>query len=378
MRRLSRYLLSITFCIASASVAPAQWFASNALGLALDRIDVGQRSEYEYTLNVVTMAGGEERTLFRDGEHVERRVVTREAGRRLEQVYVQDRLDEVLEFNAQGRLIREESYAGGTLDQIKRYSYQLDRPATLTVSNSEGQLVYSETYEYWRTGSVRSVDREWGPASAVEGSRHISYTYRDRRLIEEWIDTGELTERFLFDDTGFLALREVRGRSNGTTTLLEREERAYREDGSLWSVRVFRYDENESVLRQYDQSGRPAESVTRREGVVVERVTRSYADGLVQTETRFTADLTERWEYRYGSPGDDAELLEERYYVNDRLQRVVRYEADNRRVEEIYQDGRPVLRAYFAEETRLREEVLQDGDVVRVREFDRASSQQDR
>lgn len=342
----------------------AQWYASNALGLAVRPIDASVRTEHEFTLHVEAQPGGESRTLFRDGEEIRRWSVTREGGRRIEEVYDADLLAGLTEYDELGRLVREEEYAQGVLTERKRYVYEQGRMASVTVTDANGETAYTDQYSYWRSGDLRGVERL--PAEPSD-TREVSYTYRDGRLVEEVIDTGTTIERFVFDGDGRLALREVREDVDESFRLAEREERTYRADGTLWSVRVSRYQVNESVLRQYNTDGRLVEEITRRDGQVVEQVARTYAGERLQTETRTGTDRTEVWDYEYRDDERDPAVV--RYVVDGIVQRVDRYQSDGTRTEEVYQRGELVLRVYFQEETRLREEVLHDGEVVSTREF---------
>ena len=77
----------------------------------------------------------------------------------------------------------------------------------------------------------------------------------------------------------------------------------------------------------------------------------------------------ENWLFEYGAEG---ELVREEYRARGSLERITLYstqEGEGLRVEELYREGRLFMRVRYRSDQKVREEFLQDGEVVRVREF---------
>lgn len=352
-----------------AALANAEWFASNALGLEVEPIAAEQLEQYEYTLEVTATPGVTTKTLYREGEPIEQDVVRVQGRRRIEEHYEDGELESIQYFDSNGLLEREERYVTGELDRVHDYEYFGRTPILLEVSGPGGSALYRERYYYWGDGMLRRLDRTTFSEDGGDPiERVIEYSYRGRRLVEEWIDAGGRTERFRFDTDGNLAVRELRSSAQGRERLLEREERTYRSDETLAQVRVWLYDTEESVLRRYDEQGRMIEQITQRSGEVSSRLLRAYEGSRVARETLVSSEGTQRWEYRY-TGGNEPELASVRYLRDGQLQQVTTYDEESHRVEEIYHRGRLVLKAYYVEERKTKEEVFADGEVVTTRSF---------
>ena len=142
---------------------------------------------------------------------------------------------------------------------------------------------------------------------------------------------------------------------------------------------------------RFDEAGRVLEAITAVGGRQVELV-RHHRDaaGRIVATRRETDAGEERWEYEYvvapqaaSASGDtpDDRLRTVSYEQNDEVVSVTVYEwpADDgqpTRQTDYYRGGTPYLRVHFQGDTRVREQVVKDGQVIRERVFDGADGAQ--
>ncbi len=291
--------------------AVAQWYESDRFGIAGERIDEDAPESYEYSLFVERSVDSEERSLFQRGVLQEIALLQ----------FVNDRLQSV------------ERRVGD-------------------------EIVETETYRYWRDGSLRSVVQE------TDVGRRIEYRYRDGSLYQEWANAPGSSERIDYDSVGRSILR-VLWLDNVEA---ERETREYWGPGSGDPLRtVTLVADGTETVRSYDEMGRLLGSSTTAAGEVQSRIIRVFENGLLVEERDEQSDPQRLWRYTY--EGDL--LVGEHYFEDEEIVRSTRYDSDEAdRVESIYTNGEAGLRVYYVNERRIREELLRNGEVIRTRRFE--------
>lgn len=362
--------LAVCALVAAVPAGAADLYRSNAVGIQGERLDPADPERPEYVLEVSFTAGTEVRSLQRDGQEVRRTEVTRDGATSTSRVYEDDVLERQTVARSDGEPVEETFYSDGSVSELWQYHY--DGPALVRrdAYGPDGELIYHETYAYWRDGSLRSTVREQGSDSRTE------YRYRHGRLEEEWVSRPGESERFEFDTAGRLAVRE---RFAGDE-LQEQEVRIYtgpQSDALLQHVIVSAGDD--VTRRDYDDHGRLVTETVEQSSVVTRKLTRVFRDDLLVSETETEGGGVKRWDYAYDENGErtqtsyreDGELVEVETIV------LGPDAAPADRMTELYHRGEPVLRVYYDGQLRLREEVIRDGEVVRVREFSSASGGSD-
>lgn len=305
--------LFVTLMALSAAVSPvlaAQWHVSDEHGVVRDSIDEDARDEYDYVMRIDRDGSAETHTLYHEGEPIER---------------------------------TELEYADGRL-RVRRFF-------------RDGESVATEYFAYWGDGSLRNVRR------VSERGTTVEYRYRDGRLTEEWVTTGEAVEVVRYDKLGRVVERTLRADGD----VLERETREYWGPATEDTIRrvVVVADGAETVYR-YDESGRLLGSSVARGGAVESDRTRIFEDGQLVEEREEIDGVLKVWRYEY--EGD--ELARERIYEDGALVKVTEYGGEvYTRTERLYRDGAEVLRVYYRGQERMLEEVIRDGEVVRTREI---------
>ena len=357
-----RWRVLLAVLISATPIAAAEWFVSNAVGIAGEPISAGEASGHDYVLQVERRDGVEVRTLLRNGGEVQRVEVTRQGSTSVERTYRDGDLESEIVVRDDGRPLTERIHADGALTEEREYQYESDQLVSRLVRDEADQLLYRETYFYWRDGTLRSIVKD--EASAVR----TEYRYTDGRLREEWISRPGGSERFRFDAAGRLVTRErfVNGE------LVEQEVRQYWGATSEAVIRdVVIVAGGETLRRGYDERGRLVSERDEIDGAVVRELTRLFDGDLLAAEIEEERNATRRWDYRYA---DDGEQTGVTYRENGQLVEVSYLvlgpeDAPADRMTELYRRGEPILRVYYAGRERIREEVIRDGEVIQRREF---------
>ncbi len=121
------------------------------------------------------------------------------------------------------------------------------------------------------------------------------------------------------------------------------------------------------VETQYDAGGGEISETTTIAGIVTERAgwSRDEAGRVLvvrRTGTGGTTEVRTTW------AADGTLEREEHFLRGSRVKNVI-HTAANERVEELFEDGEMFLRVQYRGDTRVREEVILDGAVVRERTF---------
>jgi YD repeat-containing protein len=335
-----------------------QYYVSNDLGMALEKIGWYRLEEFPYILMVESAGPRETRTLLHQGEELQRWEY--EDG---EQRFYRDSvLEQVLRYDARDRLIEEQLYSDGTLSRRTVYHYTRDVLERSETFGPEGALLYRDFYRLSPYGQLRRVVREDPRAdqrfALDDGSRGVAeerYGNNRERRINRYDSQGRLVERE----------RWYEGQ------LVERERIEYNGDGGKRSVSTLEDLALERItLRSYDQQGRVVRIEVSEKGEPVERtVHRRDEEGrIVETTTRGSRGI-ENWRFEYDQEG---RLAREEYRLRGSLEKIILYSRDGEemlRVEELFREGRLFMRVHYRSEQKVREEFLSDGEVVRVREY---------
>jgi len=316
-REILVLVLVVTMTAATGGVAGAsEWYASDRFGVVRDQIAEEELDDYEYAMFIERSGTTETQTLYSEGEPIRR---------------------SVLEYAAWG---------------------EVESRLVRRVVSEDGELVATEHFRYWADGSLRSVK-----TVAVRGTT-VEYRYLQGRLHEEWVQTAETTERTTYDRLG-----RILGRTQWEAEeIVERETRTYWGESAEDTVKeISVVVDGVETVRRYDEAGRLLGTSTARAGEVERDRIRVFDGNRLVEEREQSGGIARVWRYEY----EDGMLVVERYFEDEELVKVTDYSHDDyTRVETLYRGGEPALRAYYRERTRVSEEVIRDGEVVRTREFE--------
>jgi len=329
-------------------------YVSNEFGMALKKIGWYRRDEYAYVLVVTETESEKIKTLFQEQKEIKRWEISRDE----ERIYIQGQLSEKKRFDRRGRVIEEAVYAESVLDHRSLYRY-----GRLGLSQSEtydgsGQILYRDRYALSAQGELRSVTRTWNDGTV----QILSLTSGAGNRSEERDSAGNREIVYRYDDRGNLQTREVweQGR------LLSRESTEY--DGTRATRTVINdFDSGQTIHTSFAVSGHPVEEIVLLGDTEIERTQSEWnAEGQKIRMQRSSDRGLELWLMHYA----DGELEREEYWLRGALQKITRYLEEDQRLDELYRGGAVFVRILYRGEDKLREEFVENGKVVRVRDFE--------
>lgn len=345
----------------SAQDAPAiRYYISNELGMALEEIGWYRREEFPYILVVREEANRETRTLVYEGQELRRWEYEADEQR----IYRGSELEQRLRYDSQNRLIEDQLYSGGLSSGRTVYYYNRDVLERTETFDPDGLLLYRDFYQLSPDGQLRRVTRD---DRQQQQAQRLSLGDGARGAGEERYGDSREQRINRYDRLGRLVEREhwYEGR------LMEREDFAYRgEEDILESSRLEEFSLECTTRRSYDDEGRVVRiEATGGDGRIELTVHVRDGQGRIVETTRRGPRGIESWLFEYDA---GKEPVREEYRVRGSLERITLYSAEGEerlRVEELYRDGRLFMRVHYRSGQKVKEEVLRNGEVVRVREY---------
>ncbi|AFG37146.1 hypothetical protein Spiaf_1059 [Spirochaeta africana DSM 8902] len=283
-------------------------------------------------------------------------------------------------YREDGALLLEVEHRAGAVDWIDRLQYQQGLLAVRTRTDAAGDVLYTDSYSYRGDGALRLVERAFPDGS----TRSSQYSFHQGLLRDElhgMPDGSSLLIRY--DRFGRpLQEREYRGDERTEETSFRYERDA--DTRPISSRTVFPGTERR-IEREFSD-GLEIAALHMDGDQEVRRITFRYDDERRRIERREVAeDQDQRVTYAYT---DDGSLYEERRYLGDSLQeRRLQLPAGEDAVRQLqpaaeipegtdelrilFSQGNPALRVYYSEQRRRKEEVIQDGEILRTRSFSR-------
>jgi YD repeat-containing protein len=314
-------------------------YRSNAIGMRL-----GAATEASgYVLRVRSADGTEEDRLFDEGREVRRTVRVRNPadGTVSETVSEQGTVTATRTYDASGRLAEEKTAQG-----VRILRYRGEALESLEVSDADGKPLYRERYAYTSRGRLREAERVY-----ADGSRSISsFLFSDGRLVSERLAADERVLTARFDASGRLV---AESEQQGGEVVWERTLRYDAASGELAQTLERRKDHTLRGL--YDAAGRIVQE--ERTGSGSYRSFYTYDAGGRQVRLRRIGGLgTEEWQTTYDDKGNASR---ESYLVRGLLQRVRVHTGERAWYDDLYHDGKPVLRVTYRNDEKVGEERLE-------------------
>lgn len=360
-------VLAIAFlCSLPLSAAPSL-FRSNDFGMRLEPLPQWRRFETTWILEISPKADGEVRRLLKDGKEVRRWEIFRaQDAHREEREFSSGTLVARRISSPAGALLEEDQYAKGGLSQKSLYTYASSRLVRVRVIAADGEIISTDEYFYGSRGGLREVRR----TSAKEGSHTSWFVEGSSGLAEERQTSGDSVFVARYDTHG----RVVEKESRKGKEIVEREDFVYRADSGhaggrdlLASSTERHPGESRVISRTYDASGRLQAEETSVGGKVTEEIQYAWDDkGRVTRKLRRSSLGLEEWRYVLDDKG---KTTREDYFSRGSLQKVTLYGDNDTRTEELYQGGALFLKVYYEGDRRAREEVYDDGSLIRQRTF---------
>lgn len=360
---MNRLLLALAFALAVwSAAAQEQYYRSDEMGMMLAPIPAALKDDSRFVVRVTRSAVSEDKRLYDNGKEIHRWQTSWNAdhSQRVEQESQGGSLVARRVFDAAGSLVSEDTYAAGVVSSRTVYSYVAGRLVTRRQLDADGKETARDTYVYADNGSLREVRRS-APGGAAEVASMVS---GPSGLAEQRSASESLVSAERYDVDGRLIQRQ-RKRADGSTTV---EEFSYDpKSGKLASSREQGSD-GLVIERRYDASGLLAQETATTKGRLSSTTLYQRDDkGRVITRTTRSAAGIETWHDSYT---DSGALEREEYFKRGVRVKVTLYGENHARTEELYRgDGELFLKVFWDGDTRRREEVYANGELVHTRDF---------
>lgn len=350
-------------------------YRSNTVGMKLETLgplDAGRAPDDElpYLLRVRRLSplsdGTERHERILEGiDGVEARtVVESRGGRRIRETEYTNGGYQEREYNADGLMERVTVHDSRGVLEERFYTYEGPRLLELRSDHRDPDTSYRETFRYTSEGRLRSVTR-----IDASGTRRFSeYLFRDTTLVEEWHSDGREDLVIRYGEAGQL----VRAEAYRGGELIEWERWEWTRpagsgpvvlsgkvtwDAGTGRTETFAFDADERVVTH----------TTSRDGEVLLSRRMTYEGDLLRAEEVTQRDGPDEIVRYYHN--EDGSLTRSERLRDGSLVRLREY-GENEHVRETrFIAEEPVLRIEFVAGNRVREQVIQDGEVVRERHF---------
>lgn len=315
MRRF-KFLIVPMLVLIAGSLGSLEWYRSTASGIPGNLLRSAGPEQIGWSLSIERSDEREIRNLFLDG----------------------DRQSSAIFYRRNGLLIaREELDSDGTVFSRVEYAYDKDgNPRAIYIGADENPTAMNYVETHTRVSADGSINRH---SSGSEGDWRVTdLNTSGKPLSRTTLQSGAVVEESQW----------IRN-----------------EDGSL-REEVHQIG-NEVQRKRFDTAGRLLEeTLTRNESVILMRMYTWSGDNLVRVE----------------EIGEGRTVVREMKWSGERIVNELRkvdgipvsqtvWKSPEERVETLFRDGEAIIRVFWLDDIRVKEEFLRDGQIVRVREDDR-------
>ncbi|GAB6089509.1 hypothetical protein [Spirochaeta dissipatitropha] len=295
-----------------------------------------------------------ERTEWNDGRGRQRAEIILFTSGRSEDSYLRF-------YNSSGAMLLELAFQGEHQLYLDIFEYRGTQLQQVSRFDSHGEVEYRDSFVYRDEGALRQVERRY-PDGTSRSSQYSFHSGVLRDELHRLPDGSMLLVRF---DSGGRINQEriIRNETIVEQTVFHYENSAIRQP--LRSETDL-FERNRRILRNYEA------------GLIVSEMEYAGNDLLKESGWEYSEErrIIRRWtekagqrEVREFAYAEDGSLSEERLLIDSELQEIRSYEGQSE-ILEMYRRSEAVLRVYFSEGRRIREEVLHAGEIIRVREFE--------
>ncbi len=343
------------------------FFRSDVVGIAIEKIPWYRADEYQYVLRIETTGrpGSEikDKVLLKNGREVKRwKFFYNDAGMIEKEMYYEGKeLKTESSFDKMGRVVGRKAFKNSKLLSLIRYSYVGNLLKERYVTNDKNEELWEEHFFYDRWNRLVKVVKKF-----PDGRRFVSlYNIGDEGLYDEVQSFGVNEVVFHYDSEGREAERDVwkHGKLLSSKSLVY-----YGDSSKLKLVRIVYPREKKRVIESYNSRGF---LIDRKEyvGETLEREESCEWNGdlLIKKRIREKGKGIELYIYFYDA---SKKLVKEEHWVKGELETLKEYTGNKSMVESFYRNGKVFLRSYYLNDRKVREEIIENGKVVRERKFE--------
>jgi antitoxin component YwqK of YwqJK toxin-antitoxin module len=337
-----RCFFFLSALLLSAATADAvEFFQSNEIGMAISPISEAQIGGHEWVLTVMRREGAEIRTLTDRGVEITRWEDVYRDGRLVSETrFEKGMLSQVTDFR-DGHPVRQVQYANGKESLVRDYFYSDNLLRSVSVFDAAGNLRYKDSYFEGPDGRLRRAVRE-----TSDGKRTVtSLDTSDDRIVSEWLGSGGNGVFFRYSDGAIVSKEEWKGVD------LQSEEKFLADPNGSATISQDHVT-GRTTKKVFDTDGHVLSELVTDKGNVVRSVVSAYADGKLQSKITKTPGRREEVRFEYDAHG---ELVTSRTTENRQLVKVTHYTGKNSFFEDLYLDGRIVLRVFYEKGKKIKE-----------------------
>ena len=366
--------LALAGLLATTPLAAAEYYRADRFGTPLAPLAGDPGPGAGFVLVVDTAAEAEagglqaRRRLLKGGETVQEWRRTAAAGGSLEQELEEGRMVAERRYDGAGLLLEERRFsAAGELRGRDVLRYRGSALYRVETYDAVGGLLTTDSFDLTSAGRLRRFARIPVPAASGSGApAMLSLVFRRGEVIEERHGAGDV-ELIVRSAGGTEYAREEWA---GERLLAEHRSPPATAGETATATRVDGLGETRTETT-YDAAGRPATvrkyaaSDTAGHGgeLLEERIFRYHTDGSLASLEVAGASGIETYRYTYDAGG---RRVREEYRRRGRVVRVTTYPTPKERVDEVYSADDTVLRVFWRNQVRVREELLRDGVLIRT------------
>ena len=338
------FLLAFIF-ITVVNLYSEEYYSSNLLGMALEKIDVSEKTEYEYILIKSSENGIEQEKLFKDNELIFKKMYEQNGDRTIE-TKIEDEIEEI-RTRSGGVVLSELTRSPGGNEKTE-YRYKNKRLAEKLYFSDE-KLIYTDVYEYTYDGRLLDVKRNYTDDSA---EIKISFIFNDGRIGKYMLKNESNINYIVFNNYGILL-----DESYLENDLNETRRYGYNPDGSR-SERIEYNKKGQILTFNYDSGGRVVSSrLTDASEKLIEESVYIYRNGRIK-EIKVKSELyLKKYVYEYN---EQDELISETLSRNGVVDKITEYVDPDNYTETIYQQGQKVIKIFYEEGIRTATEQVED------------------
>ncbi len=274
-----------------------------------------------------------------------------------ELVYREDILVEERKFDEFGALLEERRFDSASLPiETRAYIRKDGHLIRVEVRDQDGEATGSRSYHYDSAGRLLGLSSE---GSLGKGAAGVISSGSSPQA--SW--TADTTTTVLgYDENGRVVLTQ--SMKDGSALSVER--RSYGEKGALASIRFEDRKAGSSRDSAYDEKGRLVSRTDTPAKGTSEKTAYRYDDA-----DRLIEELRQKGSHRtiISKAYDEAgSLVREETRLDGELALVVEY-LEGGRVEELYEDGLPFVRASYSGGRKVKDEFFAGGKLARTREY---------
>lgn len=340
-----KIIIFILFSFSASILYSQEYYRSNSIGMAIEKIKKSEKEREEYLLVVVTEGSVKHKTLYKKGDFYKKwEIYFSETGETEKEVITEKKEKTVLVYNNR-HLAEEYLYSGGILTSRIKYVYSsAGKISAVEYYDSNGRLTDRKTYSKERGGKLTEVRNEKFPP---EGDSVSSYSFSASEVRSEWQGDSDGTGRFFFyrSDRVFFAERWDNNR------IVSRTDYIYNENILSETVEIF-FTENRELVKKYDERRRVVKEIEKSDNSVIRTVYNTYnGDNLVKKIIN-SSGSTEKYLYNY----NESILVSELYYLNGNIKKKTYYdeENDSNYYEDLYSDNIKYMRIYYRDNEKYK------------------------